>query len=119
METIMPVIVLYKEKEIPTKVTTEIATSLAALTNEMLKAKIEVRVLEPVDSYNANEVHLEMRFRDFGEWSDDQLSTYHKAAMDLIGRVLASAGIRCSYSLYILPSDPKRSIWDQAKTGVK
>jgi hypothetical protein len=112
----MPVMILYKNKSVSVKITDAMSLAIAKVTDELLKAKIEVRVLEPVSAYNANEIHLEMRFRDFGEWDDKQLENYHRSVMQVIGAVLKKHEIKCSYSFYILPSTPPRSIWAQAKS---
>lgn len=111
----MPVMVLYKDKSIATAVSEGIAEAVAAVTDKELKAKVEVRVIEPVTSFNSNEIHLEMRYREFMEWSEQQLASYHKAVMAAIGEVLKSENIKCAYSFYILPSTPPRSIWAQDK----
>lgn len=112
----MPVMVLYKEKSIPNAVAADISTTTAAITHDLLDAKIEVRVIEPVYAYNANEIHLEMRFRDFGEWTDEKLADYHEEIMSNLGEVLRSHHIKCTYSFYIIPSTPPRSMWAQGTT---
>jgi hypothetical protein len=113
----MPVMVLYKDKDIPAAVAESLAEEMAAVTQDLLDAKIEVRAVEPVYRFNANEIHVEMRFRDFGDWSDEQLKTYHEAIIKCMGEVLDRQGVGCTYSFYIIPSVPPRSIWAQAKTG--
>lgn len=112
----MPVMVLYKEKSIAATVAADICQKLAAITKALLQAKIEVRVLEPVSAYNANEIHVEMRFRDVNDWTEDDLQHYHSEVMDGIKYVLKEHGTKCSYSFYIIPSLPPRSIWSQQKT---
>lgn len=112
----MPVMVLYKDKKIPAEIADDISSELARITDEMLKGKIEVRTIEPVGSYNANPIHLEMRFRDFAEWPDSELEKYHKSVMELIGRILEKKEIACAYSFYIIPSMPPRSKWAQAES---
>lgn len=112
----MPVMVLYKEKNIPVKICASIANELARVTDNLLGAKIEMRVIETVYTYNSNEIHVEMRFRDFNEWSDQKLNNYHNEVMKCIGKVLKTNKIKCSYSFYIIPSTPPRSIWEQNKS---
>jgi hypothetical protein len=112
----MPVMVLYKDKSISNEVVAEMANALAAATQKRLKAKIEVRALEPVYRFNANEVHIEMRFRDFGDYTDEQLEHYHSEVMTKLGDILKKHKVICSYSFYILPSLPPRSLWAQGST---
>jgi hypothetical protein len=69
----MPVMVLYKEKSIDLVVTEELMQAVAGVTDKELSAKIEVRVIEPVQTFNANGLHLEMRFRELNEWTDSEL----------------------------------------------
>ena len=111
----MPVMMLYKDKKIPVDVAIKVADLLATMTSEKLNAKVEVRVVEPIYSHNANELHIEMRFRDFGEWSDKQIADYHDAVMQAIGNTLKEQGVKCAYSFYIVPSKPPRSMWAQEK----
>lgn len=113
----MPVMVLYKGQKINVSVTESIARALADVTKQQLDAAIEVRVVETVYAYNANEIHIEMQFRDFGEWTNEQIATYHEAVMGVIGKELKQAGVVCAYSFYIIPSTPPRSIWAQDKSG--
>jgi hypothetical protein len=112
----MPVMVLYKDKSISVRTAEAISQAVADVTNEKLKAKIEVRVIEPVASFHPNEIHLEMRYREFNEWSDEQIEDYHQSVMVVIGKVLADNDVDCAYSFYILPSAPPRSIWAQGKS---
>ena len=111
----MPVMILYETKPFPSAMLNEIAQSIASLTKEQLDAKIELRVVQTVFAYNANEIHLEMRFRDFGDWTNEQLTDYHVAVMSKLGNILSRHKITGSYSFYIIPSTPPRSIWDQGK----
>jgi hypothetical protein len=108
--------VFYKDKSIPGEVAADVTQALADVTSAVLDAKMEVRVVEPVQSFNANEIHIEMRFRDFMEWDDDALQQYHDKIMAAIGDVLKSHGVSCRYSFYIVPSLPPRSIWAQSKS---
>lgn len=112
----MPVMVLYSAKDIPVAVIADISKGVATLSTELLDASIEVRALQPVYAYNANEIHLEMGFRDFGEWSDERLADYHMQVMAKLGEVLSAHKLHCSYSFYIVPSAPPRAIWAQDKT---
>lgn len=112
----MPVTVFYKDKSVPHGAAEEVMRELADATSSMLDAKIEVRVIEPVQSLNANAVHIEMRFRDFGEYSDKQLQQYHQKAMAAIGEALKKHDVKCQYSFYIIPSMPPRSIWAQERS---
>lgn len=113
----MPVMVLYKEKSISLDVTEAISKELADLTKADLDAAIEVRVVDVVQSHNANDIHIEMQFRDFKQWSDKRLEEYHAKVMSKIGDVLSAHDVKCAYSFYIIPSNPPRSIWAQNKTG--
>ena len=108
--------VFYKDKIIPLLVASEISEELAVVTDAVLKAKIEVRILEPIYMFNANEIHIEVRFRDFNEWSNKQLEDYHGKTMKMIKKILQKHKIKCQYSFYILPSMPPRSIWTQEKS---
>lgn len=113
----MPVMVFYKDKSVKAEAAEEIMQVLADVTDEILKAKIEVRVVEPVlQSPNANAVHIEVRFRDFGEYGDQQLEQYHDKVMAAIGEALKKHQVDCHYSFYIVPSMPPRSIWAQGRT---
>lgn len=111
----MPVMVFYKDKGIPDAAAEAVIQEIADLTRTDLDAKIEVRVLEPKFSFNANEVHIEMRFRDFDEWTDEQVTQYHQKVMAGIGRVLKKHKASCQYSFYIIPTMPPRSLWAQGK----
>ena len=111
----MPVMVFYKDKSISDKVAADVTQAVADVTDVVLDAKIEIRVIEPTQSFNANEVHIEMRFRDFKEWDDEALQQYHDRIMTAIGDVLKSHAVSCQYSFYIVPSLPPRSIWAQNK----
>lgn len=109
----MPVMIFYKDKNIDISVAKAIAESLAKVTKQTLDASIEVRVVEPQYTYNSNEIHVEMRFRDFDEYSDKRLEEYHSIAMETVGQVLKKKGIKCQYSFYIIPTQPPRSMWSQ------
>ena len=111
----MPVMVLYKDKSVPTSVAHDVSDALGRITREKLGESYEVRVIEPVAAYNANPVHIEIRFRDFGAWSDQFLSDYHKELLDAIGQVYKAHGLHEQYSVYILPSLPPRSLWSQGQ----
>lgn len=111
----MPVMVFYKDKSIEPEAAQEVMEALANVTSAELDAKIEVRVVEPVLSFNANKVHVEMRFRDFGEYTDKMLEEYHTKAMAAIGAALKKHNVACQYSFYIVPSMPPRSLWAQGK----
>jgi hypothetical protein len=114
----MPVMVLYKDKDIPLAVVKVVIKEIALVTHELLDAKIEVRVVEPVYRFNANEIHIEMRFRDFGEWSNAKLEAYHSAVMEQGVKVLREHKVLCAYSFYIIPTTPPRSLWAQVKIGI-
>jgi hypothetical protein len=107
--------IMYKDKSVSDNVCEPIAHAIAQITDSLLDAKIELRIVETIFAFNANEVHIEMRFRDFGEWSDRQLEDYHKKIMASLGDILKEHHISCSYSFYIIPSVPPRSIWSQDK----
>ena len=109
----MPVMVFYKDKSITAEAAQEVMQALADTTSSVLQAKIEVRVVEPVQSFNANDIHIEVRFRDFGEYKDDDLQRYHDEIMAAIGQALKKHGVKSQYSFYIVPSLPPRSIWAQ------
>jgi hypothetical protein len=111
----MPVMVLYQTREFPKEVLEGIANLLASVTHDQLDAKIELRALRTEYSFNANEIHIEMRFRDFGEWSSDQLTQYHETVMTQLSDVLRQHDFEGAFSFYILPSNPPRSLWAQAK----
>lgn len=111
----MPVMVFYKEKQIPTEIATKISEEIAQATKSLLNAAIEVRIIEPLATFNANEIHIEMQFRDFNEWDARQLEKYHNEIMELIGKILKNNTLHCSYSFYIVPSNPPKSIWAQNK----
>ena len=111
----MPVVVFYKDKKISDDVARRIINVLAEVSKDSLKAAIEVRVVEPVISYNANEIHLEMSFRDLGEWSVDQLKAYHHEVMADIKQLLLAAGVKCAFSFYITPQPSPPAIWEQIK----
>ena len=113
----MPVMVFYKDRVISTAVAAEIAEEIAKETKTLLNAAIEVRVVEPVYSFNANEIHIEMQFRDLNDWDEKQLASYHKAIMASIENVLKANNIHCQYSFYIVPSQPPKSIWAQGKSA--
>lgn len=114
----MPVMVFYKDKNVPLEAAKDVMKALSEVTDEVLAAKIEVRVVEPVLlSANANPVHIEVRFRDFGEYTDEQLQLYHDKAMTAIGDGLRDYKLRGKYSFYIVPSMPPRSIWAQGELG--
>ncbi len=113
----MPVMVLYQTRPFPEEVLEDIAHSLASLTNKQLSSKIELRAVQTTYSFNANEIHIEMRFRDFGEWSDKLMADYHAAVMKELGNIFNKHAIECAYSFYIVPSAPPRSIWGQANTS--
>ena len=113
----MPVMVLYKDKKIPLTIADDIATKTAKITHELaVDSAIEVRTLEPASTFNANEIHLEMAFRDFGDWSDEQLADYHEKVMSIIGAILKRHKLEAAFSFYILPTQPPRSIWAQSST---
>ncbi len=112
----MPVMVFYKDKTIPTTAANDVIQELADITEAELQAKIEVRVVEPIQTYNANEVHIEVRFRDFGEYTDQVLQNYHDRIMAGIGKALKKHKLTCQYSFYIVPTMPPRSIWAQNKS---
>jgi hypothetical protein len=112
----MPVMVFYKDPSISLEAAQHITQALAKITKEILDAAIEVRVIEPEYTFNSNEVHIEVKFRDFGEYSDEKLATYHQSAMDKIGDSLKKHSIKCSYSFYIIPTPTPRSMWAQAKS---
>jgi methionine synthase II (cobalamin-independent) len=109
----MPVMVMYRDKIIDDKVCADVAEAIAQLSDKLLNAKIELRVLDTTYAYNSNKLHLEMRFRDFNEWSDSQLEDYHQQVMDILGDTLKAHSVKCGYSFYIIPSIPPRSIWSQ------
>jgi hypothetical protein len=109
----MPVMVLYKDKSVPLVAAHDMSDALGRITREKLGESYEVRVIEPVASYNANPVHIEIRFRDFGTWSDQLLADYHKEALAAVGQVFKSHGLHGQFSVYILPSLPPRSLWAQ------
>jgi hypothetical protein len=111
----MPVTVLYETREFSRNFLDDLTQSIAEFTAGQLAAKIEVRVVQTVYAYNANELHLEMRFRDFGDWTDEQLAKYHAAVMTKIGDTLGKHGESAAYSFYVLPSVPPRSLWDQGR----
>ncbi|HUD11718.1 MAG TPA: hypothetical protein VMS08_04875 [Candidatus Saccharimonadia bacterium] len=111
----MPVMVLYKDKRISLSVAAQVTKTLADVTKAELGAPIEVRIVEPVDTYNANELHIEMGFRDFGEWTDKQLENYHASVMKQIEVTLRAEHVACAFSFYIVPSMPPRSLWAQTK----
>ena len=107
--------VLYRDKKITQSAIQEIMEELGRTTDALLKAKIEVRVFDVMQSYNANELHIEMRFRDFKEWSDSDLENYHKQVMSMLDGVLNKHNLAIAYSFYIVPTTPPRSMWDQGR----
>jgi hypothetical protein len=111
----MPVMIFYKDKKVTAAAAQDVMQVLADVTARELQAKMEVRVVEPVMSLNANAVHIEMRFRDFNEWTDETLQSYHEKMMAKIGEALSSHDFHGQYSFYIVPSMPPRSIWSQGK----
>lgn len=108
--------VFYKDKSVSLDVAEQVSKGLAKVSKEILDAAIEVRVVTTEYAYNANEVHIEVRFRDFAEYSDDKISTYHDAVMKEIGLILKANKVACRYSFYIIPTMPPRSMWAQAKS---
>jgi hypothetical protein len=112
----MPVMIMYKAKSIPNDVSAAISEELSKVTRNLLKEAIEVRVIEHVQVYNANELHVEVRFRNTSQYSDELLQKYHEAVMFGIDAVLTQQDIKCAYSFYIIPSLAPPAIWGQAKT---
>jgi hypothetical protein len=111
----MAVMVLYKDPRISLNIARAVMKMLAQTSREMLDTAIEVRVVEPLASHNANELHVDMHFRDFGDWSDELLADYHAAVMRQFYALLVERNIKCAYSFFIFPSDLPRSIWGQEK----
>ncbi|HUD11854.1 MAG TPA: hypothetical protein VMS08_05565 [Candidatus Saccharimonadia bacterium] len=105
--------VLYKDKSVPLAAAKDMSDALGAITREMLGESYEVRVIEPLAAYNANEVHIEIRFRDFGTWTDELLADYHARVMKQIKAVFTRHQLKGQFSVYLLPSQPPRSIWSQ------
>jgi hypothetical protein len=112
----MPVMVMYKDKSIPGDVSAAISEELARITQNLLKAASEIRVVEPVQAFNANEVHIEVRFRHTNEYPNELLKKYHEAVMFGIDAVLTQHDVKCAYSFYIIPTLAPPAIWGQAKT---
>ncbi|MEK7571605.1 MAG: hypothetical protein AAB553_05005 [Patescibacteria group bacterium] len=108
--------VFYKDRDIKASIAEDVTKEVAETTQKLLAAKIEMRIIEPVATFNANPIHIEMQFRDFGDWSEKQLEDYHAEIMKSIGKVLKKNKITTQYSFYILPSLPPRSIWAQEKS---
>jgi len=111
----MPVMVMYKDKSVTDAASTDIMQALSAATRELLDSASEIRVIEPLTARNANIVHIEIRFRDFGDWPDKLLADYHESLMARIKQVFETHHMRGQFSVYILPSLPPRSIWSQTK----